>query len=45
MGYENSKDYRLSVVYSVRIVTIDSAQAVVDSKRVVEAHTVVGLKE
>jgi hypothetical protein len=38
-------DYRLSVVYSVRIVTIDSAQTAVDAKRVVEAHAVVGLKE
>ena len=38
-------DFRLSVAYSVRIVAIDSAQAVVDAKRVVDAYTVVGLKE
>lgn len=38
-------NYRLSVAYSVRIVTVDSAQAVAEAKRVVEAYTVVGLKE
>ncbi len=38
-------NYRLSVAFSVRIVTIDSAQAVVEAKRVVDAYTVVGVKE
>ena len=38
-------NYRLSAAYSVRIVTIDSAQAVVEARRVVSAHAVVGVKE
>jgi len=36
--------YRLSIAYTVRIVTVDSAQGVSDAKRVVEAHTAVGFK-
>ena len=38
-------NYRLSTAYSVRIVTVDSAQATAEAKRVVSAHTVVGVKE
>lgn len=37
--------YRLSVAYSVRIVTIDSDQGVKEAKRVIEAHTAVGLAD
>lgn len=38
-------NYRLSAAYGIRIVTIDSAQAVAEAKRVVSAHTVIGIKE
>jgi hypothetical protein len=38
-------NYRLSIAYSVRIVTVDSAQAVAEAHRVVSAHAVVGIKE
>jgi hypothetical protein len=37
--------YRLSIAYVVRIVAIDSAQGIIDAKRVMEAHTAVGLKQ
>ncbi len=36
-------DYRLSLSYLVRTVTIDSDQGVREAKRVIEAHTGVGL--
>jgi hypothetical protein len=36
--------YRLSIAYLIRIVTIDSAQGVIDAKRVEDAHAVVGYK-
>lgn len=38
-------NFRLSAAYSVRIVTVDSAQAVAEARRVVSAHAVVGIKE
>ena len=38
-------NYRLSTAYSVHVVTVDSAQAIAEAKRVVSAHTVVGVKE
>ena len=37
--------YRLSLSYLVRIIAIDSAQAVSAAYRVIDAHTAVGLKE
>jgi hypothetical protein len=37
--------YRLSVAYTVRVVAIDSDQGVADARRVVDAHTAVGLIE
>lgn len=38
-------DYRISVGYTVRVVTVDSDRGPVQAKRVREAYTVVGVKE
>lgn len=38
-------NYRLSAAYGIRIVTIDSAQAVAEARRVTATHAVVGIKE